>query len=124
VCFQQPPAQASSVLAALTAPGFERNGFRFPKTANVDLRVSRRFKFTESMNLEVLAEAFNLFNRVNVTNRGTRLYSIGTAAAGNAQGLPVGTPILTFDPTFTVPNEAGNTIFRERQIQFAARFEF
>ncbi|MBV9956765.1 MAG: hypothetical protein JO360_00020, partial [Acidobacteria bacterium] len=47
-----------------------------------------------------------------------------TAAAGNAQGLPVGTPILTFDPTFTVPNEAGNTVFRERQIQFGARFEF
>jgi hypothetical protein len=36
----------------------------------------------------------------------------------------VGTPILIVDPTFLVPNEAGNTIFRERQIQFAARFNF
>jgi hypothetical protein len=105
-------------------PLYDRNTFRFPKTANVDLRLSRRFKFTETMNLEILGEFFNLFNHVNVTNRGTRLYSIGTAAAGNPQGLPVGTPTLTFDPTFTVPNEAGNTIFRERQIQFGARFEF
>lgn len=105
-------------------PIFDRNSFRFPKTVNVDLRVSRRFRFTETMNLEILGEAFNLFNHVNVTNRGTRLYSISTAAAGNAQGLPVGTPILTFDPTFTVPNEAGNTVFRERQIQIGARFEF
>jgi hypothetical protein len=105
-------------------PGFERNSFRFPKTANVDLRISRRFRFTESMNLEILAEAFNLFNHVNVTDRGTRLYSISTASATNAPTLTAGTPILIFDPTFTVPTEAGNTIFRERQIQFAARFEF
>jgi hypothetical protein len=105
-------------------PIFQRNSFRFPKTMNVDLRISRRFRLTETMNIEVLAEGFNIFNRLNVTNRGTRLYSIGTAAALNAQGLAVGTPILTFDPTFTVPNEAGNTVFRERQIQLAARFNF
>ncbi|MBA3765454.1 MAG: TonB-dependent receptor [Acidobacteria bacterium] len=40
----------------------ERNSFRRPSTATVDLRVSKRFRFTETMNLEVLAEAFNLFN--------------------------------------------------------------
>jgi hypothetical protein len=105
-------------------PGFERNSFRFPKTVNVDLRISRRFRFTESMNLEILAEAFNLFNRLNVTDRGTRLYTATTASATNAPGVTVGTPILLVDPLFTVPTEAGNTIFRERQIQFAARFEF
>jgi hypothetical protein len=103
---------------------FERNSFRFPKTANVDLRISRRFRFTETADLEVLGEAFNLFNRVNVTNRGTRLYSISTASATVGSTLPLGTPILVFDPTFLVPNEAGNTVFRERQIQFAARFNF
>jgi len=103
---------------------FQRNSFRFPKTANVDLRISRRFRLTEEMNFEVLAEGFNIFNRLNVTDRGTRLYSIGTAAAGNALSLPVGSPILTLDPTFTVPTEAGNTNFRERQIQFAVRFNF
>jgi hypothetical protein len=105
-------------------PIFDRNSFRFPKTVNLDLRISRRFRFTESLNLEILAEAFNLFNHVNVTNRGTRLYSISTATALNAPGVPLNSPILILDPTFTVPNEAGNTIFRERQIQFAARFEF
>ncbi len=103
---------------------FERNSYRFPKTANVDLRISRRFRFTESTDLEILGEAFNVFNHVNVTNRGTRLYSISTATAASNPTLPLGTPILVFDPTFTVPNEAGNTVFRERQIQFAARFNF
>jgi hypothetical protein len=105
-------------------PAVERNSYRFPRTANVDLRLSRRFRFTETTNLEVLGEAFNLFNRVNVTDRGTRLYSISTASATNAPSLPAGTPILIVDPTFLVPTEAGNTIFRERQIQFAVRFHF
>ncbi|MBA3713796.1 MAG: TonB-dependent receptor [Pyrinomonadaceae bacterium] len=105
-------------------PVFGRNSFRFPKTANVDLRLSRRFRLTETMNIEVLGEAFNLFNRLNVTDRGTRLYTVTTASATNAPTVTAGTPILLFDPLFTVPTEAGNTIFRERQIQFAARFEF
>jgi hypothetical protein len=105
-------------------PLFGRNEFRFPKTFNVDLRVSRRFRITETVNFEVLGEAFNLFNRVNVTNRGTTLYTISTATAANAPGVPLGSPVLIVDPLFTVPNEAGNTVFRERQIQFAARFNF
>ncbi|HEY0378414.1 MAG TPA: TonB-dependent receptor [Pyrinomonadaceae bacterium] len=105
-------------------PLFGRNSFRFPKTVNVDLRISRRFRFSETMNLEVLAEAFNIFNHLNVTDRGTRLYSISTATAQNAPGVTAGRPVLIVDPLFTVPTEAGNTIFRERQIQFAARFEF
>lgn len=105
-------------------PAIERNSFRFPKTVNVDFRLSRRFRFNETTNIEVLGEAFNIFNRVNVTNRTTRLYSISTASATNAPSLTAGTPILIFDPTFLVPNEAGNTIFRERQVQFALRFNF
>jgi hypothetical protein len=74
------------------------------------------------MALELLAEGFNVFNHVNVTNRGTRLYSISTASA--TSGLPVGTPILVVDPLYKVANEAGNTVYRERQIQFAIRFQF
>jgi hypothetical protein len=105
-------------------PLIERNSIRFPKTVNVDLRISRRFHFGETMALELLGEGFNIFNHVNVTNRGTRLYSISTASATNAPTLPVGTPILIVDPLFTVPNEAGNTVYRERQIQFAVRFQF
>jgi hypothetical protein len=105
-------------------PAIERNSFRFPKTVNVDFRLSRRFRFNETTNVEVLGEAFNIFNRVNVTNRTTRLYSISTASATNAPSLAAGTPILILDPTFLVPNEAGNTIFRERQVQFALRFNF
>ena len=92
-------------------PNVERNSFRLPYAVNVDLRISRRFRLTETANLEILAEGFNIFNRTNITNLGTRAYVLS------------GTN-LTFDPLFGVPSEAGNSIFRERQIQFAARFQF
>ncbi|HLM59330.1 MAG TPA: hypothetical protein VK308_00870, partial [Pyrinomonadaceae bacterium] len=96
-------------------PNVARNSYRLPYVVNVDLRLSKRFRITETANLEFFAEGFNIFNRVNVTNVGTRAYTVtGNAAA----------PTLTYDPLFGVPNEAGNSIFRERQVQFAARFQF
>ena len=73
---------------------------------------SPRFKFGEDMALEVLGEAFNLFNRFQVTGVNTGAYTIsGTNLNFNAA-------------TFGVPNSAGNSNIRERQIQLAARFHF
>ncbi len=96
-------------------PFFPRNSFDFPSNKDVDLRISRRFRITEKSRLEILAEAFNLFNHVNVTDVSRRLYIVG--------GTPAA-PTLTFDSVFGMPTASGNTLFRERQIQFAARFEF
>ena len=93
-------------------PNLERNSFRAPYDFNVDLRVSRRFRLGETTNIELLAEGFNIFNRTNVTGVGTGAYTIsGTNLNFNAT-------------TFGVPNQAGTNIFRERQIQLAARFQF
>ena len=92
-------------------PGIERNAFRAPKVVNIDLRVSRRIRFTETMNLEFLAEAFNLFNRFHSTGINTTMYSLSGTT-------------LNFSPTFRTVTAAGNSIVRERQVQFAARFQF
>jgi hypothetical protein len=99
----------SGGLARVTA--FERNSFRQPKLVNLDLRISRRFRFTETMNLEVLAEGFNIFNRYQVTGVNNLAYSL----SGNT---------LTSLAAFGQVNAAGNSIYRERQIQFAVRFQF
>jgi hypothetical protein len=96
-------------------PFFPRNSFNFPSNKDIDLRVSRRFRITERARLEILAEAFNLFNHINVTDLSRRLYTVGGTVAA---------PTLTFDPAFGTATASGNTLFRERQIQFAARFEF
>lgn len=112
------PGSTSNALTGLVGAGgssrlpfFQRNSFNFPTTANVDMRISRRFGLGEKMNLELLAEAFNLFNRQNITDLATRAYSISGTT-------------LTADTTFGNPTGAGNTIFRERQVQFGIRFAF
>jgi hypothetical protein len=98
-----------------------RNGYRLPKIWNVDMRVSRRFRFTESTALEVLIEGFNLFNRTQVTGANAGLYN-GSTTAGSATAPATGT--LTFVSTFLQTNAAGGTLFRERQVQWAVRFSF
>ncbi len=106
---------------ASRAPFIERNAFRFPSTASVDLRVSRRFNLGETRNIEILAEGFNIFNRQNITNLGTTAYILSANNTLTFQGEGAVTGVT---PTFGVPTEAGNTIFRERQIQLAVRFQF
>ncbi len=54
--------------------GLDRNFFKQPKIWYLDMRVSRRFQIKEGMRFEVLAEAFNLFNRTQVTGINTTLY--------------------------------------------------
>jgi len=96
-----------------------RNAFKQPRIWYVDMRLSRRFGLGEDMKLEVLAEAFNLFNRTQVTGVNTTLYNFSTAGCppGNAQ-------CLVFNPGFGAVTGADSTLFRERQVQLAVRFEF
>ena len=52
-----------------------------PRTASVDLRVSRSFQLQGTAKIEVLVEAFNLFNRINYTAVNSTFYAIGGTAA-------------------------------------------
>ncbi|CAN5445178.1 TonB-dependent receptor [soil metagenome] len=88
-----------------------RNAFRLPSIQNLDLRLSKRFRFTERYRLELLAEGFNVFNRTHVFGANTTLY----ARSGT---------VLTFNPLFGSVTTTDSTLYRERQIQFAARFQF
>ncbi len=92
-------------------PIIPRNSFRLPSVQNLDIRLSKRFRFTERYSLEFLAEGFNVTNRTNIFNVNTTLYNRN----GN---------ILTFNPSFGQATGADSTLYRERQIQFAARFQF
>ncbi len=94
-----------------------------PGLRNIDLRVSRQFGFTERYKVEVLAEAFNLFNHQLVNGINQTAYSIsGTVlTAPNSYAAN-----LNFNPfnNFGVPNSAGSSLYRERQIQLGLRFLF
>lgn len=88
-----------------------RNAYRLPAVFNTDMRVSKRFNFTERYNLELIAEGFNIFNRTQVFQETNALYT----RSGNT---------LTFSPAFGTPSQDDSFNYRERQVQFAARFHF
>jgi len=88
-----------------------RNFFKQPKIWYLDMRLSRRFRIKENMNLELLAEGFNIFNRTQVTGVNGTLYNLSGTT-------------LTYNATFGTTATADSTLFRERQVQLAARFQF
>ena len=88
-----------------------RNAYRLPSVFNTDLRLSKRFNFTERYNVELIAEGFNIFNRTHVFSETNALYT----RSGNT---------LTFSPAFGTISGTDSFNYRERQIQFAARFHF
>jgi Carboxypeptidase regulatory-like domain/TonB dependent receptor len=84
-------------------PGVGRNAGKGFDFASFDVRLSRRIRFTEHAGLEVIAEAFNLFNRANLQ------LPNGTIGTGP-----------TPSPRFGQPNGAADP----RQIQFGLRLSF
>ncbi|HEX8248036.1 MAG TPA: TonB-dependent receptor, partial [Pyrinomonadaceae bacterium] len=94
-------------------PLLPRNSFRLPSVSNLDLRLSKRFRFTERYNLELLAEGFNVFNKTFTFIQTNLLYS-----------RPTNTNTLNFNSAFGTGTESSSSNYRERQIQFAARFQF
>ncbi len=102
----------------LTVPVI-RNKYRRPYTTTTDLRISKRIRFNENMNLEILAEGFNIFNRANVTAVNTAY--ISTINFGTTS--QVGT--LTYNPQFGTPTSFNNTTnLAPRQIQLGLKFHF
>jgi Carboxypeptidase regulatory-like domain/TonB dependent receptor len=89
-----------------------RNTFRYPHTENVDLRMSKKLAITERYRMELMGEAFNVFNHQNVTGVNTTAYFLGSNT-------------LTYNPAFgSITNADSNSVYRERQIQLALRLEF
>lgn len=81
---------------------------------NVDMRLARRFSFTENKYIEVTFEAFNLFNHTNFTGINN---VIGTTPLidGRPHGIEGLAPTRPFAFTSAAP---------ARQLQFGARFNF
>jgi hypothetical protein len=99
-----------------------RNALRGPNFEQFDLVLSRRFRLSESANVEFRTEVFNIFNRTNFANPSATLNNaVGTlqpgqpytqAAAGSTFGLL----------RQTVERTVG--LGTNRQVQFALRLNF
>jgi hypothetical protein len=105
-------------------PGYSRNSFLGPNYSTTDFRLSRRFKLSNQLAIELMAESFNVFNRdnkrVDMTDDG-----FGNSAASfvqsdtviNAKHYPAQYRTLN---GFLVPTNA----YAARRIQFALRFYY
>jgi carboxypeptidase family protein/TonB-dependent receptor-like protein len=101
--------------AAGRSPNYPRNYFRGPtQERNVDFRMSRDLKiWQEKYKLQLIAEAFNLFNHTIVTNV-------------NATGYNINATALTLTPSasFLLPTATSNSVVGARQMQFSAKLFF
>ena len=106
-----------------------RNTFRLPRTAVVDLRLSKKIRFGERYSAELIGEAFNLFNHQNVTGVNNTGYSIATSNVTTSDGVvhtcSNAAPCLNLNSAFgTVTSANSNFAFSPRQIQIGFRFLF
>ena len=104
-------------------PTIPRNSIAGPANYKLDVRVARDIRVTERMRIEVLAEAFNAFNRSNYNGFNTTIYT----AAATTTATPLATPILLTPATnFLTPNDnsAPPDGTNARRLQLALRFRF
>jgi outer membrane receptor protein involved in Fe transport len=89
------------------APGTRRNAYRLPAVIQIDMRVARDIPLAGRVQAQLIAEAFNLFNRDNINSVVAMRYGL----AGTTL-----TPIANFGQ----PNGTAG----ERIVQLAARITF
>jgi outer membrane receptor protein involved in Fe transport len=118
-------------------PFLGSNSFQLPRTADVDLRIAKEFKIWESWKLTLSADAFNLFNHVNVTGVNTQMLSItaptkpttvhGVTCSATAPCFVFQDPAITGNTSTSLFNSAtssSNTLTAQRQIQVGIRLNF
>jgi len=108
---------------------FPRNAvFTTPGLFTTDLRLGRVFKVNERVSAEFLWEAFNLFNRTNVTGvdndafylDGPGQYGCPLTLAGATKYEGCVAPRAAFGGV----QSTGNTLYTARQMQFGAKIRF
>ena len=85
-----------------------RNPFTRPGYFDIDLRLSRTFPINERWNVQLIADAFNLLNRLNVADVNP-LCDPGAALSGGTGTCSAGQPTAALDP---------------RQFEFALKISF
>jgi hypothetical protein len=102
---------ALGVGGSYRVPFVGRNTFTNPGMATLDVRLAREIKISERFRWQLIAEAFNVTNRVEVTGINTTQYNVG------------GTTLFPRTDFRSISATSTNLI-RERQLQLGTRFRF
>jgi hypothetical protein len=112
------------------APGTSRNQFNLPAIFTINPRITRNIRITEGVKLQLIGEAFDLFNHENVTAAKSTLYATSKTACGTgvafclvpqtfANGAGVNT--FGFPSAASIDNNGANV---GRVLQLAAKITF
>jgi outer membrane receptor protein involved in Fe transport len=110
---------AFALPAAGTFGNLGRNALRGPGFAQVDFSVAKTTKITESQNIQLRFEFFNLFNHANFADPGGGINA-------DSFGGSLNRTALFGQSVFTVGNQLGGLLGPggPRQIQISARYSF
>jgi hypothetical protein len=102
-------------------PGQPRNTFRLPVTVSLNPRLTRTVSLSEHARLQIIWEAFNIFNRANITEVRTTQFSRSTSpTVCGIAGTPCLVPQGTGQAAFGTPTGT----LGPRIMQFAVKFLF
>jgi hypothetical protein len=104
-------------------PAIPRNGMYAPANYKLDLRIAREIRFTERLAVEIMAEAFNLFNHSNYNGFNTTLYNAVATTTSTPLSMPIQlTPAIGyFSPNSDAAPPDGTNA---RRLQLAIRFHY
>jgi hypothetical protein len=99
-------------------PFFQKNSFRgATQVRDVDFRITRDIPlYKERLKMQLIAEAFNLFNHTIVTSVQATAYVQANVSGGN--------PTLTPLTSFLTPTATSDNLITARQLQFSAKLTF
>jgi hypothetical protein len=104
------------------APWIDRNSITGPGYKNVDFRIGRQFTFRERYKLQLLGEAFNLFNHTNIASVNTTAFNYAGAGSSFCAGHTNG--CLSPNAAFLAPTSSSNGLWGSRQLQVSGRISF
>ncbi len=116
-------------------PGVGRNTYTLPAYYSLDPRITRTVHIVENVNLQMFAEAFNLFNHFNVTSARNQFYGLNTVTASNPNACGAGfvtgqqclqqlTPTAAPTTYFGLPTTFPGAPPMQRIIQLGAKVNF
>jgi len=102
-------------------PGLGRNTLYLPRVVSLDPRVTKNIQIRERLKLQLIGEAFNIFNHTNINGVNATQFIVSSSAAACGVAL---TPCL-------LPNSSGTSAFQfptsdvnPRIVQLAAKLVF
>ncbi len=105
-------------------PGVGRNTFYLPRNVSLDPRVAKNVQLTERLRLQLIGEAFNIFNHANISGVSRTQYaSTSSAAICGISGAPcLAPPQVASSRNF--PFQFPTSDITPRIVQLAAKLVF